>query len=241
MERRDKDTNRTVYNELRRNERQRFSTEPSKVRTAEVVVPWIVSNVAAGSRLLDIAGGAGTYASEIVRAASITVVGVDISASMVAQRAEDPLLTENVVGDMESLPFEPATFDAAMFIACLHHIPDPYPALREAWRVLRAGGQVFAFEPSSARAKGAGNEPIPGHPHEFRMSGRWLARRVADAGFDIVELRHRQIAMRVLRRVAARPSLALLRTGDVLDGALRRIPGLESYGEIVMVRARKPQ
>jgi len=79
VERLDKESNRTVYNELRENERGRFRTEPSKVRTGEVLVPWIVSNVSAGARILDIAGGAGTYASTIVRAADVAVVGVDIS------------------------------------------------------------------------------------------------------------------------------------------------------------------
>lgn len=239
MERLDKKTNRTVYNELRHDERERFKTEPSKVRTAEALVPWIVSNVDAGARVLDIAGGAGTYASEIVRAADLAVVGLDISESMIEQRAEDPLLTENVVGDMEALPFESGTFDAAMFVACLHHVPDPLPALREAARVLRVGGQVFAFEPSSVRARRAGSSPIPGSPHEFRMSGPWLAERMTDAGLEVEETRHRQISARILRRFVPTPSLGLLRAGDAVDRALRLVPGVEQFGEVMMLRARK--
>jgi len=160
---------------------------------------------------------------------------------MVEQRAEDPLLTENVVGDMEALPFDAESFDAAMFVACLHHVPDPLPALREAWRVLRREGQVFAIEPSSVRARSTGSTPIPGHPHEFRMSGRWLGERMANAGFAVEEIRHRQIAIRALRRLVPTPSLALLRVGDVLDGALRLVPGAETFGEVVMLRARKRQ
>ena len=79
---------------------------------------------------------------------------VDISPGVIAVRGEDPLLPENVVGDMEALPFEDEGFDAAMFIAALHHVPDPLPALSEAARVVRPGGQLFAFEPTSLRARG---------------------------------------------------------------------------------------
>src|SRR5580765_2838201 len=110
MERLDKDSNRSFYDTEREHDRGRFSTEPSKVHTARLLVPWIVSRLERHDRVLDIAGGSGSYASQITRAAAVSVVGVDISESMVRQRAEDPLLTENTVGDMEELPFDNETF-----------------------------------------------------------------------------------------------------------------------------------
>ena len=79
--------------------------------------------------MLDIAGGSGVYASRLVREASVTVVGVDIAEAVVRQRLDDELLPFNVVGDMEALPFPDGAFDAALALACLHHIPDPAPAL----------------------------------------------------------------------------------------------------------------
>ena len=108
-----------------------------------------------GDTLLDVAGGSGTYASAIVRTLPVSVVGVDISESMVRQRFEDPLLEHNVVGDMEALPFRDGSFDAVMFVAALHHVPQPLRALEEARRVLRPGGRLFAFEPSSFRFRHA--------------------------------------------------------------------------------------
>jgi SAM-dependent methyltransferase len=239
MERTDKHANRAVYDELRRDERRRFATEPSKLHTSELLVPWVVSHVSPGNRLLDVAGGAGTFASQIVRRVDVEVVGLDISESMVEQRAEDPRLATNIVGDMEALPFEDESFDAAMFVACLHHVPDPLPALREARRVLRPDGQVFAFEPSSVRARHVGSAPIPDQPHEFRMSGGWLAERLAVAGFQVEELRGRRIAVRALRPVVGAPTLRLLRLGDAVDSVLRRIPAVEQLGEIAMLRARR--
>jgi ubiquinone/menaquinone biosynthesis C-methylase UbiE len=237
----EKDVNRSFYNEQRLDERLRYSEEPSKVNAADILVPWVVSHLRPSDQVIDIAGGAGTYASQIVRAAPVTVVGLDISESMVAQRGEDPLLTTNVVGDMETLPFKAETFDAALFAACLHHVPDPLPALREAWRVLRPGGQVFAFEPSSVRARRVGSAPIQGHELEFRMSGNWLADRMRAAGFDVEEMSGRRIAIRALRRIIRAPSLRMFRSADQIDRVLRIVPRLEQLSEIVMLRARKPR
>ena len=151
MERVDKEENRAFYDTHREHDRRRFEEHPSKAFLSETLVPWVVSALPPGARVADIAGGSGWYASRIVRSAQVTVVGLDISRSMIDQRAEDPMLTENLVGDMEALPFEDASFDAALFVGALHHVPDPLPALREAFRVVRPGGQLFAAEPCSLR------------------------------------------------------------------------------------------
>jgi ubiquinone/menaquinone biosynthesis C-methylase UbiE len=170
MERADKDENRAFYDTQREHDRRRFEQEPSKAFVTDALVPWVVSALPPNARIVDIAGGSGWYASRIVRAAPVTVVGLDISSSMIEQRGEDPMLVENVVGDMEALPFDDASFDAALFVGALHHVPDPLQALREAARVVRPGGGLFAAEPCSLRVGNAGVAPVPGHAHEFRFS-----------------------------------------------------------------------
>src|SRR5262249_45820582 len=85
------ESKRQFYNREREQDRERFDREPSKLHTAELLVPWVTSCLRAGDTLLDIAGGSGAYASAIARALPVKVVGVDISESMVRQRAEDPL------------------------------------------------------------------------------------------------------------------------------------------------------
>jgi len=197
-----------------------------------------VSHLHDGDRVVDIAGGVGTYASVIVRQRPVTVVGVDISEGVIRVRSEDPLLAENAVGDMEGLPYGDETFEGAMFIAALHHVPDPLPALQEAYRVLRPGGQLFAFEPSSLGAR-KGNVPIPGSPHEFRMSRRWLLERLRTAGFEVVEAEGHRIAIRALRRLHATPSARDWRIATTADRALRGLPGLDRLGEVVRIRAVK--
>jgi ubiquinone/menaquinone biosynthesis C-methylase UbiE len=44
----------------------------------------------------------------------------------------------------DNLPFESGSFDTVCFIACINHIPERIGALKEAYRVLKPGGQVVA-------------------------------------------------------------------------------------------------
>ena len=236
-ERTDKVANREYSDVHRLDERLRFPTEPSRLNARRLIVPWVLAHVRDGDRIVDIAGGIGTYASLLVRERPVSVVGVDISPGVIAARGEDPLLPDNVVGDMEALPFEPESFDAAMFIAALHHVPDPLPALSEAARVLRPGGQLFAFEPTSLRARG-GNRSIPGSPHEFRMSRAWLLARMRAAGLDVVELRRFRVAIRIMRAMA-RPTPVMWGISDALDTVLTRIPGVNALAEVVRIRATR--
>ena len=102
------------------------------------------------------------------------MVGVDISRAMVEQRREDPLLTENVVADMEALPFANGAFDAVLFAMSLHHVPDPRAGASRGLpgasagrgapgrRALRAPGRVGGSQPCAGRrARVPVHAPLP--------------------------------------------------------------------------------
>ena len=56
------------------------------------------------------------------------------------------LSDEQIIADMTKMPFPDASFDTITFIANLNHIPEPVrdDELREAWRVLKPGGNLVA-------------------------------------------------------------------------------------------------
>jgi len=239
MERADKDENRAFYDTQREHDRRRFEQEPSKAFVGDALVPWVVSALPSNARVVDIAGGSGWYASRIVRTAAVTVVGLDISTSMIEQRSEDPMLVDNVVGDMEALPFEDDSFDAALFVGALHHVPDPLPALREAFRVVRPGGRLFAAEPCSLRVGKVGVAPVPGHDHEFRFSLTFLTGRMSEAGFTVDDIAGKRTVLRFARPVLRRPSLAAFRRADRIDRVLGAVPGYKRLAELALIRATR--
>ncbi|EWG06587.1 MAG: type 11 methyltransferase [Candidatus Aramenus sulfurataquae] len=49
-----------------------------------------------------------------------------------------------IQADMEYMPFRDDAFLTLMYIASLHHLPDPSKALKEAERTLKKGGRVIA-------------------------------------------------------------------------------------------------
>jgi SAM-dependent methyltransferase len=76
--------------------------------------------------------------------------GIDSSADAVA--AASALGYEVIEGDVNAaLPFEDQSFDAVVMKDLLEHVSDPVVTVREARRVLKPGGRVFASSPDAQR------------------------------------------------------------------------------------------
>ncbi len=105
-------------------------------------------------RHLDVAGGTGDVAFRVLRAGgphtSVTVL--DINADMLAvgeARAEKRRIAEHldfVEANAEDLPFEDGHFDAYTVAFGIRNVPRIDVALREAYRVLKRGGQFLCLE-----------------------------------------------------------------------------------------------
>ncbi len=117
--------------------------------------PWpevleFVATLPPRSAILDIGCGHGRHAKPAAQAGHRVVcvdlcrpllaIGNDTSAKAMTARIEW------VVGDATSLPIRGSTFDAALYVAVLHHLPsreDRVAALAEVRRVLRPSGRAF--------------------------------------------------------------------------------------------------
>ena len=102
--------------------------------------------------MLDLGCGPGTSAVEIARVADATrLVGLDLSAAMLprARRraSANGVELQLVRGDVQALPFGPATFEGAAGHSFLYLLDDPEAALAEIRRVVRPGGRVAFLEP----------------------------------------------------------------------------------------------
>jgi ubiquinone/menaquinone biosynthesis C-methylase UbiE len=121
--------------------------------------------IRSGSRVLDVATGAGYIAGAAAqRGANAT--GIDFSGTQVRLAREKYPTVRFEQADAEALPFDPDTFDAVVNGFGMCHLPNPDVALREASRVLKRGGRV-AFTvwdtPERAVALGAVYAAVRAH------------------------------------------------------------------------------
>lgn len=102
----------------------------------------VLAGEARRERLLDVGCGTGN----ILRLAERhyrRCVGVDLSARLLAElRRRRPALAL-ASAEAAFLPFREGTFDVVTMYALVHHLHDPAPAFRAAWRVLRPGGLLY--------------------------------------------------------------------------------------------------
>ncbi len=150
--------------------RQMFSAiAPRYDRTNAVIsaglhLPWKRRTAAAlalrpGQWALDVCCGTGDLARMMAEAVGPTgsVVGVDFAPPMIVEATRQAAAGTRdgvrrasrrafLVGDALSLPFAPASFDAAAVAFGLRNVADPAAALREIHRVLRPGGPLAVLE-----------------------------------------------------------------------------------------------
>jgi SAM-dependent methyltransferase len=111
---------------------------------ARAVRGLVRRHAVAGGRILD----AGTGTGLNLRHLPLGSVGLDINprnVELVAARLPDHTV---VLGDLESLPFEDASFSTVLCTEVLEHVPDPARALGEIRRVLMPGGVLIGSVPA---------------------------------------------------------------------------------------------
>jgi ubiquinone/menaquinone biosynthesis C-methylase UbiE len=116
----------------------------------ESIVPWVTDGVDLGDHLLEVGPGPGLTTDVLrERVPQLTAVEVDpMLAAALRVRLADTNVTV-VDGDATALPFEPASFSAAICLTMLHHVPEAAQQDRliaEMARVVQPGGIVVGTD-----------------------------------------------------------------------------------------------
>lgn len=134
------------------------------------LTPWL----SPGERVLDIGAGHGFVAKAVAER------GCVVTALDVRNTSFVPGLQVHIY-DGHAIPFDANTFDTALLITVLHHIPDPDATLREATRVAR---KIIILEdlvesPAERAFTQFGDSWLNwewrGHPHSNRSDAQWRA------------------------------------------------------------------
>ena len=138
----------------------------------------------AGKRVLDVGCGTGALARSLA-AWGARVTGVDPNAQALAVAREAvPEGTFRASG-AEALPFADASFDGAVFLNSLHHVPKPvmHRALEEAARVVGPAGPIVVVEPLAEGSFFLALRPVEDETDVRTAAQEVLRRAVAGGAF----------------------------------------------------------
>ena len=138
-----------AFEELKERQSTRWGTGPDQriTETLHDIHERVVERLSPlpGNRWLDLATGTGAVA-ERAAGADADVTGLDLAPVLIdtakARAAELGLEIDYVVGDVERLPFEDASFDKVSSTCGIMFSPDHEAAARELARVTRPGGRI---------------------------------------------------------------------------------------------------
>jgi demethylmenaquinone methyltransferase/2-methoxy-6-polyprenyl-1,4-benzoquinol methylase len=109
------------------------------------------ASVRQGDRVLDACCGTGDLAVAARKAGAGEVVGIDFSERMLERARRKAPELEWLQADVLKLPFEDASFDAAVVGFGVRNVDDLEASIRELRRVLRPGGRLGILEITTPR------------------------------------------------------------------------------------------
>jgi SAM-dependent methyltransferase len=152
----------------------------------ERAVAAFAAGLRTGARVLDAGAGEGQYAHYFD---GCRYVGIDMA---VGDPAWDYSRLQ-AIGDLVALPFAGGSFDAAINIVTLEHVPEPGRVLQEIARALSAGGTLLLVVPHQWE--------VHQEPHDyFRFTRHGIRRLLEEAGFTQINIEPAGGLFRLLSR-----------------------------------------
>lgn len=203
-------------------------------------VRMLCDGVGPGHRVLELGCGTGLFTRDFA-ATGAAITAVDISPELLAI-ARGQVGAANVTfveGNAYAMTFPPGAFDRVVGSSVLHHL-EVDRALRECFRVLRAGGEVAFTDPNMLNPQIAVQKNVPwikkrmGDSPDETAFFRWRMRRqLAAAGFRDIRITPFDFLHPAIPGFAVGPAGAL---GDLLE----RIPLVREIAGSLYIRAVKP-
>lgn len=132
----------------------------------KILARRVATELPPGSRILEIAPGAGYFAIELAKLGSFEITGVDISRTFIeiARRnaAEAGVAVDFQEGNAAALPFSAGSFDFLVCSAAFKNFTAPVRALEEMHRVLKTGGSGLIADLRRDASREAVREAVDG-------------------------------------------------------------------------------
>lgn len=139
---------------------------------------------------LDIGCGSGSYLS-LLKHYGWKVFGVDLS-QKAAESAKKNFGIDVHIGELESIPFPPNTFDYINMSHVLEHVASPVDTLKKVKELLKPGGIVYAevpnYESFSRKRSQEYWYPWETPRHLFMFSPQTLEQAFKESGLEIIKI-----------------------------------------------------
>ena len=199
-----------------------------------------------GLRLLDVGCGTGNHIQRY-RSRGFDVAGVDGSETMLKHARDINPGVDIRLADVESIPFEDASFDLLLCIEVLRYLRDPTPCIREMARVLKPGGLCLATATPRFNLNGywminkiAGRIQIGRLTRlkQFFTTSGQLNRQFVEAGFGASRVHGVYLGpVNWVERLVPRALPAVLKSWEHVDSALADLPPLREFSNMFLVQA----